>query len=162
MVRCVDTEGARFRRDRGRVARWLLLRRPEARGLGAFWEGAGDRRHVSSICLRIGHFSSIFLPFFFHLLFPQLVFQGIDHWKYGGGSKLNRRGYAGFDPCFHLAGFHFGTGFWSHCRMCFSSGLKQMPEFRCLGKISWVRTNSMMQVLYLRIEYGTSCFFQNR
>ena len=26
----------------------------------------------------------------------------------GCGSKLNRRGYAGFGPCFHLPGFHFG------------------------------------------------------
>ena len=32
-------------------------------------------------------------------------------WVYGRGSKLNRRGYAGFGPCFHLPGFHFGTGF---------------------------------------------------
>ena len=27
----------------------------------------------------------------------------------GSGSKLNRRGYAGFGVCFHLPGFHFGT-----------------------------------------------------
>ena len=27
------------------------------------------------------------------------------------GSKLNRRGYAGFGPCFHLPGFHFGYRF---------------------------------------------------
>ena len=33
---------------------------------------------------------------------------------FGCGSKLNRRGYAGFGPCFHLPGFHFGTGFLSH------------------------------------------------
>ena len=33
---------------------------------------------------------------------------------YGCGSKLNRRGYAGVGPCFHLPGFHFGTGFVSH------------------------------------------------
>ena len=32
----------------------------------------------------------------------------------GCGSKLNRRGYAGFGPCFHLPGFHFGTGLLSH------------------------------------------------
>ena len=32
----------------------------------------------------------------------------------GCGSKLNRRGYAGFGPCFHSPGFHFGTGFLSH------------------------------------------------
>ena len=29
---------------------------------------------------------------------------------YGCGSKLNRRGYAGFSLLFHLPGFHFGTG----------------------------------------------------
>ena len=29
---------------------------------------------------------------------------------YGRGSKLSRRGYAGFG-FFHLPGFHFGTGF---------------------------------------------------
>ena len=33
---------------------------------------------------------------------------------YGCGSKLTRRGYAGFGSCFHLPGFHFGTGFLSH------------------------------------------------
>ena len=27
-------------------------------------------------------------------------------WPIGCGSKLNRRGYAGFGPCFHLPGFH--------------------------------------------------------
>ena len=32
----------------------------------------------------------------------------------GCGSKSNSRGYAGFGPCFHLPGFHFGTSFWSH------------------------------------------------
>ena len=32
-------------------------------------------------------------------------------WIYGCGSKLNERGCAGFGPCFHLPGFHFGTGF---------------------------------------------------
>ena len=30
------------------------------------------------------------------------------HLTNGCGSKLNRRGYAGFGPCFHLPGFHFG------------------------------------------------------
>ena len=32
----------------------------------------------------------------------------------GCGSKLNRRGYAGFGACFHFPGFHFGTGLLSH------------------------------------------------
>ena len=31
--------------------------------------------------------------------------------SFGCGSKLNRRGYAGFGPCFHLPRFHFGSGF---------------------------------------------------
>ena len=35
----------------------------------------------------------------------------------GRGSKLNRRGYAGVGPCFHVPGFHFGTGFLSHSQM---------------------------------------------
>ena len=30
------------------------------------------------------------------------------------GSKLKSRGYAGVGPCFHLPGFHFGTGIFSH------------------------------------------------
>ena len=34
------------------------------------------------------------------------------------GSKLNRRRYAGFGPCFHLPGFHFGTGCLSHSHIC--------------------------------------------
>ena len=29
----------------------------------------------------------------------------------GRGSKLNRGGYAGFGPCFHLPGFHLGYRF---------------------------------------------------
>ena len=41
----------------------------------------------------------------------------------GCGSKLNRRGYAGFGPCFHLPGIHFGTGFLSHSQLVpFSPG----------------------------------------
>ena len=32
-------------------------------------------------------------------------------------SKLNRRGCTGFGPCFHLPGFHFGTGFLSHSHL---------------------------------------------
>ena len=32
----------------------------------------------------------------------------------GCGSKFTRRSYAGFGPCFHFPGFHFGTGFLSH------------------------------------------------
>ena len=42
---------------------------------------------------------------------------------YGRGSKLTGRGYAGFGPCFHLPGFHFGTGFLSHSHMDVSSKL---------------------------------------
>ena len=34
--------------------------------------------------------------------------------QHGCGSQLNRRSYAGCGPCFHLPGFHFGTGFFSH------------------------------------------------
>ena len=39
----------------------------------------------------------------------QSIYQSIN----GCGSKLNRRGYAGFGPCFHFPGFHFGTVFFS-------------------------------------------------
>ena len=35
----------------------------------------------------------------------------------GCGSKFNRRGYAGFGPCVHLPGFHFGTGSLSHSQI---------------------------------------------
>ena len=31
--------------------------------------------------------------------------------------KIKQRGYAGVGPCFHLPGFHFGTGFLSHRHM---------------------------------------------
>ena len=41
-----------------------------------------------------------------------MVFEG--NFPIGCGSRLNRRGYAGFGPCFHLPGFHFGTGCLSH------------------------------------------------
>ena len=36
---------------------------------------------------------------------------------YGYGSKLKSRGYAGFGPCFHFPGFHFGIGFLSHTHL---------------------------------------------
>ena len=36
---------------------------------------------------------------------------------FGCGSKLDRKGYAGFGPCFHLPGQHFGAGFWSHSHL---------------------------------------------
>ena len=45
------------------------------------------------------------------------VFKGDWSLGTGCGSKLNRRGYAGFGPCFHLPGFHFGTGFLSHSQL---------------------------------------------
>ena len=32
----------------------------------------------------------------------------------GYESKFNHQGTAGVSPCFHLPGFHFGTGSWSH------------------------------------------------
>ena len=45
---------------------------------------------------------------------------------YGCGSKLNRTGYAGFGLCFHLPGFHFGTGFLSHSHIHFGNPLQEM------------------------------------
>ena len=33
----------------------------------------------------------------------------------GYGSKSNHQGTAGFSPCFHLPGFHFGHTFLSNC-----------------------------------------------
>ena len=35
----------------------------------------------------------------------------------GYGSKLNHRGIAGFSPCFHLPGFHFGYPFLPHSQI---------------------------------------------
>ena len=37
--------------------------------------------------------------------------------KYRYGSKLNHQGTAGFGPCFHLPGFHFGYIFLTHSHM---------------------------------------------
>ena len=43
---------------------------------------------------------------------------------HGCGSKLNRRGYAGFGPCFHLPGQPIlGTGFLSHSQIGFFLGV---------------------------------------
>ena len=42
--------------------------------------------------------------------YPYSNLSNLEHLD-GCGSKLTRRGYAGFGPCFHLPGFHFGTGF---------------------------------------------------
>ena len=36
----------------------------------------------------------------------------------GCGSKVISWGNAGFCPCFHLPGFHLGTGFLSHSQLC--------------------------------------------
>ena len=64
---------------------------------------------------------------------------------HGCGSKLNRRGYAGFGLCFHLPGFHFGAGFLSHSHMCapfrrsFIRGA-HFPELSPLGlRAGWSR-----------------------
>ena len=38
-------------------------------------------------------------------------------WSIGYGSKFTRSRCADFGPCFHLPGFHFGTGFLSHSQM---------------------------------------------
>ena len=39
-------------------------------------------------------------------------------WFPGGcGSKLKKRGYAGFGPCYYLPRFNFGTGFLSHSQV---------------------------------------------
>ena len=35
-----------------------------------------------------------------------------------GGSKLNHQETAGFSPCFHLPGFHFGYLFLTHSHVC--------------------------------------------
>ena len=51
--------------------------------------------------------------------------------SFGCGSKLNRRGYADFGPCFHFPGFHFGTGFWSHSHL--SSQRKSVRPARVPG-----------------------------
>ena len=65
---------------------------------------------------------------------PVLVAVG-DTVIHGCGSKLNRRGYAGIGPCFHLPGFRFGTGFLSpshmsgqgEVRASFATSQKQPP-----------------------------------
>ena len=59
----------------------------------------------------------------------------LPHWHgiwggqvpHGCGSKLYRRGYAGVGPCFHLPGFHFGTGFLSHSHMSAARGRPDGP-----------------------------------
>ena len=52
---------------------------------------------------------------------------------YGSGSKLNRRGYAGFGPCFYLPGFHFGTGFLSHSHIKITT----QHTMACTRYVSW-------------------------
>ena len=50
------------------------------------------------------------------------MFTGVTIWVLTHGSKLSRKGYAGFGPCFHLPGFHFGTVFFlSHSFFSFFS-----------------------------------------
>ena len=61
---------------------------------------------------------------------------------FGCGSKFNRRGYADFGPCFHLPGFHFGTGFLSHSHMR-EPFVK--PKRRRLGQVG--HTDERMGVL---------------
>ena len=48
----------------------------------------------------------------------------------GFGSKSNRRGYAGFGPCFHLPGFHFGTG-------CLSNSQMGVSGFESVSFLGW-------------------------
>ena len=53
----------------------------------------------------------------------------LSSWEnHGCGSKLNRRGYAGFGPWFHLPGFHFGIPvFWSHSHINFFGPVLPVP-----------------------------------
>ena len=75
----------------------------------------------------------------------------------GCGSKLNKRGYAGFGPCFHLPGFHFGTGFLSHSHM---AGLSFVVHALCddPGSIApLVHRVSLGLVGNLQINMEPSC-----
>ena len=58
----------------------------------------GQKTRVWELALRIQH-SLLILP------------------PIGSGSKLNHQGTAGFSPCFHLPGCHFGHLFWTHSQL---------------------------------------------
>ena len=49
------------------------------------------------------------------------LFVNVLGFLHGYGSKLNHQGTAGFSPCYHLPGFHFGYTFLtqSHMTFCF-------------------------------------------
>ena len=61
-------------------------------------------------------------------------------WTSGCGSKLNRRGYAGFGPCFHLPGFHVGTVFLSHSQV-------RNPKWNSLT--SWLELGPQQIYIYI-------------
>ena len=60
---------------------------------------------------------------------------------YGYGSKLHHQGTAGFGPCFHLPGFHFGNLFLTHSPVekgcfCLKRLRSRTPHRRfCFGKL---------------------------
>ena len=67
------------------------------------------------------------------------MFFGFSFWDvpptFGCGSQLNRRGYAGFGPWFHLPGFHFCTGFLSHSHLVFRKVNTFAQKGPCLVEI---------------------------
>ena len=108
-------------------------RPPRSDGLGGDGHGLQEVRH-----LHRGHCAFEVLKV--HLETPNVhIYIYIYGPSYGCGSKLNRRGYAGVGPCFHLPGFHFGAGCFSHRHIythlgvCFEGtlcwvGVKEKPK----------------------------------
>ena len=58
----------------------------------------------------------------------------------GCGSILNRRGYAGFGPCFHLPGYRF---FLSHSQVSASRTILLEHLFRLVREIRWSHENGV-------------------
>ena len=107
---CFDTPGKRFRQ----FSRWVPFRRAFVREkLERFTRGAGGEVEIG------GQFGTK---------------DGTLTWVW---LKINQEGYAGFGPCFHLPGIHFGTGFLIHTHFMSSWTLN------FLGRPSWRQARSL-------------------
>ena len=139
MIRFDGTSHSHLHTTRPGLQNVRILRLVATLVASAFWlqgkfQHMGDRREsLRSIPIRwISSFD------------PKMHRTPVFAKRNGRGSKLNRRGYAGFGPCFHLPGFHFGRGFLSHSQMarCPPAGLWASLALCCWKPRNQKRTPS--------------------
>ena len=127
MLVCLETI-APFR---GRLAEESYTCLPAKRGRSAtgsaFWAASRALHTTITGCWAMQRFAPQ------SLLMLQPIFYS-DSRRFGYGSKLSHQGTAGFGPCFHLPGFHFGYLFLNHNSHSWRAGLEGFLPSVCLQR----------------------------